>query len=280
MTYVSITDVIRDISPNDEMFAGDESHYFGVGQSALECVSCSLQAAQLPSKNVRRILDMPCGHGRVLRYLRAAFPEAEITACDLLRDGVDYCATTFGAIPLYSDENPAKIELERDAFHLIWVGSLLTHLDSDRWAEFLELFRRSLRPGGVLVFSAHGREAYDRTVRGTFNYGLPYWRTTAAKYTYERTGFGYGHYWNSNSYGITFSSPAWVFKQIERVSEMRMVHFCEKAWDRHHDIYACVRDPDWQVSHPLTPTLTLLRQTLRIKHRLKDLRAPKRKTLS
>ena len=26
--------------------------------------------------SVRTILDLPCGHGRVLRYLRAAFPEA------------------------------------------------------------------------------------------------------------------------------------------------------------------------------------------------------------
>ena len=189
----------------------------------------------------------------------------------MLRDGVEYCAATFGAIPVYSDEDPEKIELERDAFDLVWVGSLLTHLDSGRWAGFLELFRRSLHPGGMLVFSTHGRRAYDMTRRGR-NHFLPYWGQTAALYAYERNDFGYCHYSNSNSYGFSFSNPAWVFKQIERTREMRVVHFSEGAWDQHHDVYACVRDPDWQVSHPRTPTLTLLRHTLRLKHRLQGLR--------
>ena len=44
------------------------------------------------TEEVARLLDLPCGHGRVMRYLRAAFPRAEITGCDLLRDGVDHCA--------------------------------------------------------------------------------------------------------------------------------------------------------------------------------------------
>jgi SAM-dependent methyltransferase len=251
---------------------GRESHYFQVGQSALECISCALEAAELPAETVHRILDLPCGHGRVMRHLRAAFPEAEITACDLLRDGVEYCAATFGAIPVHSDENPEKIELDRGAFDLIWVGSLLTHLDSGRWAQFLELFRGSLRAGGVVVFTTHGRRAYDTTRRGLTPI-QPYWRQTATLYAYEREGFGYCHYPNSNSYGNSFSSPAWVFKQIERMSEMRMVHFAEAAWDKSQDVYACVRDPDWQVSHPLTPALRLFRQTVRLKYRLGNLRA-------
>jgi SAM-dependent methyltransferase len=111
--------VASDISPNDHMFAGDESHYFGVGQSALDGIRCSLYAAQVPTDNVKRILDLPCGHGRILRYLRAAFPEAEIVACDLLRDAVDYCARSFGAIPVYSHEDPRKIPLPEGAFDLI-----------------------------------------------------------------------------------------------------------------------------------------------------------------
>ena len=61
--------------------------------------------------DVKRILDLPCGHGRVLRYLSAAFPEAEITACDIMREGVDFCASTFGAIPVYSQDDPQQIPL-------------------------------------------------------------------------------------------------------------------------------------------------------------------------
>jgi SAM-dependent methyltransferase len=260
--------VVREISPDDKMFDGNEDFYFAVGRSALDCIGSALRASQVPAANVRRILDLPCGHGRVLRHLRSAFPEAELTACDLLRAGVDFCAATFGAAPVYATEDPAAIAVSRDAFDLIWVGSLLTHLDAPRWSQFLDLFRRCLRPGGVLVFSAHGRNVYDRTVRGGTvlgldNYGMPYWRSTIVRYRYERTGFGYGHYHNKTSYGQALASPAWVFPQLARVHGLRVVHFAEAAWSRHHDVYACVRDPAWRVHHPPTSALKFVMHSIR-----------------
>ena len=45
----------------------------------------------------RRILDMPCGHGRVTRVLRARFPDAAITVCDIDRDGAGFASDRFGA---------------------------------------------------------------------------------------------------------------------------------------------------------------------------------------
>src|SRR5260370_28242185 len=129
------------------MFTDEPEVYFSVGWSALRCINISLMAAGTEPASVGTILDLPCGHGRVQRYLREAFQNADITACDLLHDGVDYCAKTFGARPLYSDENPANIAIEANSFDLIWVGSLLTHLRADRWRDFLGLFERSLRLG-------------------------------------------------------------------------------------------------------------------------------------
>lgn len=245
------SDVSQEISPNDEMFsagsAGNESRYFGVGRSALKRINYSLEAAQISPIAVKRILDLPCGHGRVLRYLKSAFPEAEITACDLLRDGVDFCASTFGAIPVYSNEDPTKISLERNSFDLIWVGSLLTHFDSNQWPDFLNFFRDCLRPGGVMVFTTHGRETYRRIVEDSSYYHLPYWRNTAVVYGYERSGFGYANYSSSNIYGISLCEPAWVCTQLARLSDIRLVHFSESSWDNHHDVFACVRDPNWQM---------------------------------
>ena len=102
-----------------------------------------------------RILDFPCGHGRVLRYLRAEFPQAEITACDLLRDGVDFCAANFGAIPVYSDPDPSRIGLPRDAFDLIWVGSLFTHFDAARWAKSFSFSAETCCGRAECSFSRH-----------------------------------------------------------------------------------------------------------------------------
>src|SRR5437667_3593839 len=154
--------VMEDIAAADEMFTGDAEAYFSVGRSALRCINVSMVAAGIEAVSIRTILDLPCGHGRVLRHLRETFPHADITACDLRRDAVDYCAKTFGARPLYSDEDVENIAFAPNSFDLIWVGSLLTHLRADHWLDFLSLFQCALRVGGLLIFSAHGREAFRR----------------------------------------------------------------------------------------------------------------------
>src|SRR5262245_52875607 len=75
-------DLITTISQRDGMYvSGGEAHYFGVGADALKLV---IQAMSLAGKEeIRSILDLPCGYGRVMRYLRAKFPQASLVACDL-----------------------------------------------------------------------------------------------------------------------------------------------------------------------------------------------------
>ena len=90
------------------------------------------------------ILDLPCGHGRVMRWLRATFPKASLTACDIDGDGVSFCAETFGARPALSSTDPEDLVL--GTFDLIWCGSLLTHLrpgDWDRWLSIVRPFPQS-----------------------------------------------------------------------------------------------------------------------------------------
>jgi SAM-dependent methyltransferase len=234
------------ISPGDEMLSTslDRAQYFRCGRSAVESIHRALDAASIPPARIKRILDLPCGHGRVLRYLRAAFPEAAISACDLLREGVDFCASTFGATAIYSCDEPEAIPLERAGFDLIWVGSLFTHLDAPLWPRFLAALRNALCPGGLLVFSAHGREAYQRVVGGMWIDLISHRRRTQLLYGYERSGFGYAKYAGSEGYyGLSLSHPAWVTRQITTLGGLRLVSLSERSWE-FHDIFASVREDD------------------------------------
>lgn len=255
---VSEAHVIREISPRDTMTA-DADYYFWCGQSALECIETALHAARKPLADVRRILDLPCGHGRVHRYLKAAFPEAELTACDLDREAVDFCAATFGTTPIYSHEDPARIPLEDAAFDLIWVGSLFTHLDQDRWPGFLRALGAALRPEGVLVFTTGGRAVYESIANGSLNAGLTASLVTVLGHRYQRTGFGYVRYPGSaDSYGFTLASPAWVLQQLAHHRGLRLVHAAEAAWVAFQDIYACVNDPAGNTAAPHVSMATYL----------------------
>ena len=86
--------------------------YTASGRSGLTCIEVALNAAGKTRSQVTEILDLPCGHGRVLRHLKTASPTARITACDLKRDGVDFWASQFDATPVYARESPAENKLE------------------------------------------------------------------------------------------------------------------------------------------------------------------------
>ena len=233
--------IIREISPNDEMYSGNDIHYFGVGRSALQCVKLAMLASG--KESFKNILDFPCGHGRVLRSLKATFPEAKITACDLNQDGVDFCARVFGATGVYSKENPAEISLPGD-FDLIWCGSLLTHLNSDRWDKFLNLFKSLLCPGGIVIFTVAGKYIADRIRHNLHTYGLEPQKLHILIEDYDRNGFGYLDYPEFQNYGISLSSPPWVLLQLQKLSGLRLLTYIETGWDSHQDVVACIRVQD------------------------------------
>lgn len=227
------------ISPNDEMFDGDIVHYDAVGRSALQCIERALDAAGMHADQVHQILDFPCGHGRVNRLLRARFPSATIVACDLNRDGVDWCARTYGSEPMYSHDNPARIRLTSGRFDLIWSGSLFTHFDAPRWYPFLALFRRALRPKGVLVVTTHGQRSIEMLAQPNC-YGLSGQVSATLVAAFEASGFGYASYDTSPGYGHSVSSRDWVLRECARVAGLQVRSVAEGAWDEHQDVYACV----------------------------------------
>jgi len=216
-------EVVTEIHPGDGMVNWEQpKSYFLFGESGLECIRKRIDSEP------RSILDLPCGHGRVLRYLRAAYPEAEITACDINREGVDFCAETFGAVPLYSSDDPSEIETRR--FDLIWCGSLLTHFDAPRWKDWLDFFEGHLEPGGSLVFTTHGR-AYAAGLRPRFMPpNLPEMRAE-----YEQTGFSFNDHHN-----ISLSSVAWVFGQLAH--RQGNISLEERGWHNCQDVW-CLKAP-------------------------------------
>ena len=227
------------IGHKDGMFKkGGEDHYFSVGRSALESVRLAMLAAG--KEDFRNILDLPCGHGRVLRALKGAFPRAHFMACDLNRAGVDFCVENFGVAGDYSHPEPAKIELQ-GPYDLIWSGSLLTHLSAAPCVEFLRLFARLLEPGGVFVVTTHGRHVAGRLRAGTHNYKLAPESLPGVVAAYDAEGFGYADYPGKAGYGVSVNTPEWLLRKVGEIEGLRVAMFSERLWDRHQDVIACVK---------------------------------------
>jgi SAM-dependent methyltransferase len=234
------------IAPDDGMWDGNPISYFDVGRSALHCIKVSMLAAEIDT--FTNILDLPCGHGRVLRHLQHAFPRAQLTACDVNVSATEFCARTFGATPVEGNESPGKIALQGN-YDLIWVGSLLTHLDAKKCADFLDVFRANLCPDGLLVCTVHGRKVAHRLRSGIDTYGLDPNAIPDLLTQYEDKGFAFCSYPShqkipgiSADYGISVTSPCCVFSRIARMHDMRLITYTESAWHDHHDVASFLRE--------------------------------------
>jgi SAM-dependent methyltransferase len=224
-------DIVDTISSGDEMFNGSRAAYFRSGLSGLRCIKRALEAAGASPPT--SILDFACGHGRVLRMLKAAFPTAACTASDLDRGAVEFCRTTFGARGIVSREDPGSIEFGAE-FDLIWCGSLFTHLDAPRWEPFLSLLASHLAPSGALVFTIHGEHAAEEIRRSEG-------ANEQLFEPYDRTGFGYVDYPGTTGYGTSLSTLEWACATVDRNEDLQVVTRFARGWNDHQDVIACVR---------------------------------------
>jgi SAM-dependent methyltransferase len=232
--------VKTEISPNDLMYRSNPDGYFPAGMSALAVIERAMAASG--TAHVGRILDMGCGHGRVLRALATRFAGAELVACDIDRDGVDYCAEHFGARPVYASTDPSALSLAPDSFDLVWCGSLATHLSFGFWTDHLDRLVELLTGSGVLVFSLHGRFVAHRLRTRSVTYGLDELQIRHVLDGFRLTGFGYVDYQPGADYGLSLTAPSWVCRQLEQRRDLRLIGYEETGWNHHQDVVSCVRE--------------------------------------
>jgi SAM-dependent methyltransferase len=215
------------ISPRDRIYPefiargiGDE--YFASGLRQLQSVDELL--AKYAGKQLRScasILDFACHYGRHLRYLRAALPNAVLSACDIDEEAVEFCRREFGCCGY-------RAGWQVEAFSgvpqqdLILCSSLVTHVRRDFLADLLRVWNQLLKPGGVLIFTFLGERYIDSWLEGKLDHYAavaPPLRHKGAQEFNERGHVfcgGPSLYSEGDDYGIGFVSSATVRQEIQR----------------------------------------------------------------
>jgi len=238
------------VSDNDVMLHADDfRHYMAVGLSALNVINAARSLAGID--RVTSVLDLPCGHGRVTRVLRAAFPDAEIAVSDLDRDGVEFCAKTFAAAPVHSRSDFSTLDLQR-TFDVIWAGSLMTHIPPEKARQFVACMLRHLTDHGVGVVTSHGAFVAGKVqvpwLAGHGGYSLDHAGTDRMLHDYFHVGYGFSPYpiaatsvpnniQTEQQYGVSLTSREWL-EAVIREEGGDVVFHRVHAWDNHHDVTA------------------------------------------
>ena len=228
------------IHEDDDMYVPFQAqHYLGVGLSAIRCIENALQNS-CHGKEPQTILDFPCGYGRVLRFLKARFPEGKIIASELSTTALNYCRRVFGVNTVLSDKNISKVLLAHK-FDLIWCGSLTTHLNEQDTVELLRLFYNHLSRGGMCVFTTHGQLSAERIGNEEQCYELTKTAQQEVLNDYYRNGYGYVDYSNGHGYGVSVVSRDRILAIAQSIGDWNKVFHQEHGWDNHQDVYAFTR---------------------------------------
>jgi SAM-dependent methyltransferase len=218
------------VHESDTMYLpGQAEHYLKVGMSAVHCIRHALNKT---STNVQTILDFPCGYGRELRFLRAMFPDAQITAAELDPQALEFCRTHFNVETLQSDTDSSQIKIDKK-FDLIWCGSLLTHIDEQASRNLLQFFAGHLAKSGICIVTSHGKYPLERLERRESLYGLDEQGREKLLGEVGSRGFGFADYPTQSEYGIS-ASTAEYFRSL---TSMSAVLHLERGWDNHQDVF-------------------------------------------
>jgi SAM-dependent methyltransferase len=231
------------IAPRDGMFqANRREHYFAVGRGAVAIVALAMLKAG--TERFATVLDLPCGAGRVLRHLVRFLPDASFVASDINRDYVEFCVRQFGAAPLLSRQDLCAVEPNRPV-DLLWCGSLLTHFPADRVEGSLRHMIGWLSPGGIAIFTLHGRWSARRQAETPYKY-LDDEAFAPIVEGLAGDGFGYAEYPDGvgqKSTGISVSLPHWVTNIVEAIDDVRLLDYAERGWDNHQDVLILRKTP-------------------------------------
>ena len=240
---LDISAINLEISQEDTMFVqSDEDHYYNVGLSGLKQILLSLSSAQKDKSEIKTILDFPSGWGRELRFIKAYFPDADITAGEIEESALSFCRDQFGVNIILSHAEFAQIPMSKK-FDLIWCGSLITHLDKTSTINLINFFYDALNDDGILSFTTQGRYAQYLLDTEKYLYNLEKAEIETLKQQYDLTGYGHVNYKGRKDYGISLIKPAWIIELLEKNKNWTIILYNEKGYDDHQDVITCLKRP-------------------------------------
>ncbi|MFC4252577.1 class I SAM-dependent methyltransferase [Sinimarinibacterium flocculans] len=228
--------MVTTVSKGDGMYSGDSEYYLQAGASALSLLFQSLEAAGTRRADVGAVLDYACGFGRVTRWLAACFP-GMVHAADLDPSAVDAVGKLIG-VPTTHIAKDLSVRL-LGSYDLIWVGSLLTHLNEADIVEVLRYLGGHLTSRGLLVVTTHGPYVAERLRSREKTYNLEETAVAALVERYDAQGSAFAAYRGMTDYGISLTRP-------HRLATMAFdagldtVYFKARGWVKHQDCF-CLR---------------------------------------
>jgi|CXWL01.1.fsa_nt_gi hypothetical protein len=183
-------------------------------------------------ERVGRYLDFASGWGRVTRFLLGELPAERLWISEIVAPAVAFQHDRLGVHGILSVTDPAAFACD-ERFDAIVVTSLFTHLPAATFTGWLSRLTALLRPGGLLVFSAHDTSLLPRDWTPPAD-GLLFLPMSESLVL------------DTASYGSTWVTPDYVARAVDRVAaelgEPLSLGRLARGYCNLHDLYLVTRE--------------------------------------
>ncbi len=135
---------------------GDQAEYRRIGLISAHTIENFLGKHGFDWRRCSSWLDLACGCGRTLNYLRFDVPPSRLNGCDYDRSLIEWCKQHLAGIRFEKNRRSPPLPFAENSFEVLYSISFFTHLDEAAQAGWLQEFQRVLKPNGLILLSLHG----------------------------------------------------------------------------------------------------------------------------
>jgi SAM-dependent methyltransferase len=192
-------------------------------------------------------LDFGCSSGRVVRFLAAWRPDVRWLGCDPNAEAIAWAQEHLPAAEFFASPQQPPLPLDPGSLQLVYAISIWSHFGEGAGLRWLDEMHRLLRPGGVLVFTAHGLGSIGDFVRRGMlapGDGSAAVHALATGGHWFRPTFKAGGDWGvaDPEWGHAYMSPEWVLRHIQ--PRWRLRSFEPARLDGNQDVYTLEKGSD------------------------------------
>ncbi|MEZ5966548.1 MAG: class I SAM-dependent methyltransferase [Planctomycetota bacterium] len=226
------------IHPVDEMFrdalrrredrAAALIEYMLIGNQSAATIRQVARWCGFRWEELDAVLDFAAGYGRVSRFLLRSLPPGRLWIAEVLEAAVPFQEESFGVHGIRSVTDPQAVRFPR-RFRFISALSLFTHLPRETFTLWLRRLCDAVDDGGVLLFTTHGPEAYEK------EHGRP------LREDFDFRAWSENDELDKNVYGLTFTKTEFVLAQIAKMPGIDLLGHLPRGLGNHQDIFVVGR---------------------------------------
>jgi len=217
--------------------AGGSSYY-------ADLVAHHFESAGSPIESGQRCLDFGASSARVVRVLKAAFPDTDWYACDPIEDAIAWAQENIDGVSFERSPEAPPLPYEAASFDRVYAISIWSHFAAAAALGWLHEMHRIIKPGGALLLTTHGYQtiAHDHSTQRRNEEQL----VAIRRALYEQ-GFWYAaefgavgdHGVANPDWGTAFLTPEWLLARAS--AQWHVTGFAPGRVEDNQDLYVLQR---------------------------------------